>query len=61
MLEKDTAARSKKLADRPGLAPLDEILGNTSELAIVEHATDSHGQTLARPATATCERKLGGV
>ncbi|MEJ7892826.1 MAG: Tn3 family transposase [Solirubrobacteraceae bacterium] len=26
---------------------LDEILGNTSELAILEHATDSHGQTLA--------------
>ncbi len=26
---------------------LDEILGNTPELALVEHTTDSHGQTLA--------------
>jgi TnpA family transposase len=26
---------------------LDEILGNTTELAIAEHTTDSHGQTLA--------------
>ncbi len=33
--------------ERDATYTLDEILGNTSELAIVEHATDSHGQTLA--------------
>jgi len=33
--------------DRDGLYVLDEILGNTTELPIVEHTTDSHGQLLA--------------
>ena len=33
--------------ERDATYTLDEILGNTSELAIFEHATDSHGQTLA--------------
>lgn len=34
-------------ADRDGLYVLDEILGNTTELPIIEHTTDSHGQLLA--------------
>ena len=33
--------------DRDGLYVLDEILGNTTELPIVEHTTDTHGQLLA--------------
>ncbi len=33
--------------DRDGLYVLDEILGNTTELPIIEHTTDSHGQLLA--------------
>lgn len=33
--------------DRDGLYTLDEILGNTTELPILEHATDTHGQMLA--------------
>ncbi len=33
--------------DRDGLYVLDEILGNTTELPILEHATDTHGQMLA--------------
>jgi TnpA family transposase len=33
--------------DRDGLYVLDEILGNTTELPIVEHTTDTHGQMLA--------------
>jgi TnpA family transposase len=33
--------------ERDATFTLDEILGNTTELAIVEHTTDSHGQTLA--------------
>lgn len=33
--------------DRDGLYVLDEILGNTTELPILEHATDTHGQLLA--------------
>jgi hypothetical protein len=32
--------------DRDATYVLDEILGNTTELPILEHATDSHGQTL---------------
>ncbi len=33
--------------ERDATFSLDEILGNTTELPIVEHTTDSHGQTLA--------------
>ncbi len=33
--------------ERDATFTLDEILGNTTELPIVEHTTDSHGQTLA--------------
>ena len=33
--------------ERDATYVLDEILGNTTELPILEHATDSHGQTLA--------------
>ncbi|MHB8508536.1 MAG: Tn3 family transposase [Candidatus Dormibacteria bacterium] len=33
--------------ERDATFTLDEILGNTTELPIVEHITDSHGQTLA--------------
>lgn len=33
--------------ERDGLFTLDEILGNTSELPIIEHATDTSGQLLA--------------
>lgn len=33
--------------ERDATYTLDEILGNTTELAIAEHTTDSHGQTLA--------------
>ena len=33
--------------ERDATFTLDEILGNTTELAIAEHTTDSHGQTLA--------------
>ncbi len=33
--------------ERDGLYVLDEILGNTTELPIVEHTTDTHGQLLA--------------
>jgi TnpA family transposase len=33
--------------DRDATYVLDELLGNTTELAIAEHSTDSHGQTLA--------------
>jgi len=33
--------------ERDGLYVLDEILGNTTELPIVEHTTDTHGQMLA--------------
>jgi TnpA family transposase len=33
--------------ERDGLFTLDEILGNTTELPILEHATDTHGQMLA--------------
>jgi TnpA family transposase len=33
--------------DRDGLYTLDEILGNTTELPILEHTTDTHGQMLA--------------
>jgi len=33
--------------DRDATYVLDELLGNTTELAITEHSTDSHGQTLA--------------
>ncbi|MGH2669931.1 MAG: Tn3 family transposase, partial [bacterium] len=33
--------------ERDGLFTLDEILGNTTELPILEHATDTHGQLLA--------------
>lgn len=32
--------------ERDATYTLDEILGNTTELPIVEHATDTHGQTL---------------
>jgi TnpA family transposase len=33
--------------ERDATFTLDEILGNTTELPIAEHTTDSHGQTLA--------------
>ncbi len=33
--------------ERDATFTLDEILGNTTELPIIEHTTDSHGQTLA--------------
>ena len=33
--------------ERDATYVLDEVLGNTTELPILEHATDSHGQTLA--------------
>ena len=33
--------------ERDGLYVLDEILGNITELPIVEHTTDTHGQMLA--------------
>src|SRR6266852_654182 len=33
--------------ERDGLYVLDEILGNTTELPIFEHTTDTHGQMLA--------------
>jgi TnpA family transposase len=33
--------------ERDGLYALDGILGNTTELPLVEHATDTHGQLLA--------------
>ncbi len=33
--------------ERDGLYVLDEILGNTTELPIVEHTTDTHGQMFA--------------
>ncbi len=33
--------------ERDATFTLDEILGNTTELAIIEHTTDTHGQTLA--------------
>ena len=33
--------------ERDATFTLDEILGNTTELPLLEHTTDSHGQTLA--------------
>src|SRR5712692_4552445 len=33
--------------ERDGLYVLDEILGNTTELPIIEHTTDTHGQMFA--------------
>lgn len=42
------ALRLKKTcAERDATFTLDEILGNTTELPIAEHTTDTHGQTLA--------------